>query len=322
MAALHLGSAAWPPSVTGIERLNFWNSPPTRPIPTCRTATLRSHSITARWQRQKDAAPSKKVPSDVHGAGRALPPSPAVTLIQKRTGMSVSSALRFCRGSASRVLPVLTDACLGPQALRASPRLGFLFGAAGNCRGEGWLVVLPSFKLPDQQRREEHLYCRRVTYSLSGRQICFGFEVTAAVHAGPKIQDVPFVLVFRPFRSNQQVSAFRTVHSEDGTTIRWCHDGNLPRRMQYEEVELSECVRAESRFDLNQKWRLTHCCKERSAYQGPCKESLYRLAGQGTQNATSSHRKRSSSVRAQPAFAPWASRYCLRPHFDLEGAIV
>ena len=62
--------------------------------------------------------------------------------------MSVSSALRFCRGSASRVLPVLTDACLGPQALRASPRLGFLFGAAGNCRGGGGLCCSPLSNYP------------------------------------------------------------------------------------------------------------------------------------------------------------------------------
>jgi len=132
------------------------------------------------------------------------------------------------------------------------------------------------FKLADQQRREERLCRRRVIHSVGGRQKCFGFEVIAAVYARPKIEDVPFVLVFRPFRSNQQVSAFRTVLAENGTTIRWCHHWKSPRPTQHEEAQLSEFVRTARRFDLNQKGRLAHCCKERSAYRSPCKESLYR----------------------------------------------
>jgi hypothetical protein len=42
------------------------------------------------------------------------------------------------------------------------------------------------------------------------------------------MEHVPLVFVFRPFRSNQKVSALRAVHPEDGTTIQlYRHDGNL-----------------------------------------------------------------------------------------------
>jgi hypothetical protein len=36
------------------------------PILMCKTATSRLHGITARWQRQRNEAQSKKAPSDVH----------------------------------------------------------------------------------------------------------------------------------------------------------------------------------------------------------------------------------------------------------------
>jgi hypothetical protein len=52
---------------------------------------------------------------------RGEPGPAAVTLISKLGGMSVSSVLRFCRGSASRVLPVLTPA-FGPKRWRSHRR--------------------------------------------------------------------------------------------------------------------------------------------------------------------------------------------------------
>ena len=80
----------------------------------------------------------------------------------------------------------------------------------------------------DQQRREERFYRRRVIHRLSGKHKCFGFELAAAVCARPKMEDVLLVFVFRPYRSNQKVSALRAVHPEDGTTIQlYRHDGNL-----------------------------------------------------------------------------------------------
>ncbi len=85
------------------------------------------------------------------------------------------------------------------------------------------------FTLSDQQRREECLYRRRVIRSVGGRQKCLGFKMIATVYARPKIEDVPLVLVFRLFRSDQQVSALSAVHPENGMTIGYCHhDGTLP----------------------------------------------------------------------------------------------
>src|SRR5208282_700810 len=83
--------------------------------------------------------------------------------------------------------------------------------------------------LPDQQRRKERFYRRGIIHRPGSRQKCRGFEQIAAVCAGPRMEDVMLVLVFRPFRGNQQIAALGAVHSEDGMIIgsHYQHD-NLP----------------------------------------------------------------------------------------------
>jgi hypothetical protein len=65
-----------------------------------------------------------------------------------------------------------------------------------------WRCATP-LELPDQQRRKERFYRRSIIHRLGDRRQCRGVELIAAVCAGPRMEDVMLVLVFRPFRGNQ-----------------------------------------------------------------------------------------------------------------------
>ena len=76
-------------------------------------------------------------------------------------------------------------------------------------RGTACVVAPPPPNCPhylrNQQRRKERFYCDIIIHRLSGirRHTHLCFEPISAFRAGPKIKDVPLILVFRPFRGNQ-----------------------------------------------------------------------------------------------------------------------
>lgn len=72
----------------------------------------------------------------------------------------------------------------------------------------------------DQQRRKERSYRNIITHRLGIGNKRLSFELTATFRTGPKIEDVPLILIFRPFGGNQQIAALNAGHPVVGTTRR------------------------------------------------------------------------------------------------------